>query len=209
MQHTWLKVNTEDLQAIEQAVATAESRTAGEIVPMIVHESTYSSHVPGLLMLAFFALFMVAMPALGLGGWIWNSVATLTAIILGYVLAQSAWVRRHVIPRHDQALAVLHRAQLEFHETGIPATHGRTGVLIFVSMRERRAVVLGDRAISEKIDAERWRSIVDELIKEMGRGRVKEAFTGAIAHVGEILAREFPASKHDTNELPNTLVVKD
>ena len=141
--------------------------------------------------------------------WIWDLAALVLSVVLAAVLSPLPFVQRLLTSKRDSASAVMTRAELEFLETGIPATEGRTGVLIFVSMHERRAVILGDKAISDRMKPEAWTEILAAMIVELKAGRVKEAFEGAIARVGDVLAREFPIQAGDTNELPNTLIVKD
>ncbi len=212
---SWLApyANENDLRQIETAVTQAEARTSGEIVPMIVRESSFSGHVPVITTLICFSFFMIVLPGVSsrLPGpsWSWDFAAAILSLLLGFVGARIPVVRRLITPRHDQAQSVFHRAQLEFHETGIPMTTGHTGVLIFVSLQERRAVVLADRAISDRLKPEAWVEIVNHLLENFRGGKLREGFTVAIEKVGEILAREFPAQASHTNELPNSLVVKD
>jgi putative membrane protein len=211
----WLTqyANENDLREIETAVAAAEARTAGEIVPMVVRESSFSGHVPYIVTLLLFAFFMIVLPVVAwrLPGppWAWDVAAAAFSCAIGWMSARSSALRRLFTPIHDQALSVFHRAQLEFHETGIPATTGKTGVLIFVSLQERRAVILGDQAISSHIKPDAWVEIVNGLLAQMRAGKMREGFTSAIAKVGEVLAREFPIQPGDVNELPNTLIVKE
>jgi putative membrane protein len=211
----WLArhANENDLLEIGKAVAQAESRTAGEIVPMIVRESSFSGHVPVIMTLLWFLFFMILFPLVSVRlpgpSWAWGFAAAILSVVLGWMFARIPFVRRLVTSHHDQAQSVFHRAQLEFHETGIPMTTGKTGILIFVSLQERRAVVLGDRAISDRLKPETWVEIVNHLLENFREGKMREGFTVAIEKVGEILAREFPVQPGDVNELPNVLVVKD
>lgn len=203
--------NEFDLQAIEQAVAAAEKRTSGEIVPMVVRESSLSGHVPVIGALLAFAFLMVVLPLVHLPGpaWIYDVVAVGLSFGFGFVSAHVPVLRRLFTSSEDLALSVLNRAQLEFHQTGIPQTEGRTGVLIFVSLLEHRAVILGDESISAKLNKETWVEVVDGLLACMKERDLRAGYVEAIGRVGDILAREFPIQPNDVNELPNTLVVKN
>jgi putative membrane protein len=210
----WLTsyANESDLREVEAAVAQAEKRTAGEIVPMIVKESTLSGHVPVIASLLIYVILITVVIAVGdrLPGpsWAYDLALVLVSPLLGFMLAKNSGVRRLLTSKQDQVVSVLNRAQLEFHETGIPLTEGRTGVLIFVSLQERQAVILGDESISSKLDEKTWVDIVDGLLKHMKARRLKDGYIEAIAKVGAILEREFPIKPGDTNELPNSLVIK-
>ncbi len=212
---SWLAshLNEQDLLAIETAVAQAETRTAGEIVPVIVQSSSYSGHVQIVIALVSLLFFTTTISVLNWylphPIWVWELVAVALSLAAAFLLPKFSSVRRALTPPHDLAGAVFRRAQLEFHETGIPVTTGKTGILIFVSMHEHRAVVLGDKSISEKLKPEVWIGIVDQMLAKFREGKMRDGFTGAIAEVGEILAREFPIQPDDVNELPNKLIVKD
>jgi putative membrane protein len=212
---SWLSsyANENDLREIEAAVAQAETKTAGEIVPMVVRTSTLSGHVPVIGALLAFSFFMIVIPFLisRVPGpeWVYDIAAVFLSFVFGWAMAKSAWVRRAFTSARDQELSVLNRAQLEFHETGIPLTEGRTGILIFVSLQERRAVILGDESISKKLDEKTWIEIVDDLLRHMKSRDLRGGFIEAIQKVGTLLEREFPIKPNDTNELPNSLIVKD
>ena len=205
--------NEKDLRDIEEAVARAEKSTAGEIVPMVVRESTLSGHVSAIGTLLAFAFLMLLLPAaqslLPGPSWAFEFGAGGLSLIIGRLLEMTSFARRLFTTAHDRAVSVVNRAHLEFHETGITLTEGRTGVLIFVSLLERRAVILGDESISAKLDEKTWVEIVDGLLAHMKRGDLRAGFVEAIEKVGAVLAREFPIQAGDTNELPNSLVVKE
>lgn len=215
MTPVWIQsiLSEQDFPLIEASVAKAELGTSGEIVPVIVHSSSFDSHVGILLTLIFFTVFSVILPFViwHLPGelWIWEIAAVILSFLLGWVFARSGAVRRLLTPARDQAAAVFRRAQLEFHETGIPATVDKTGVMIFVSVHEHRAVILGDAAISAKLKPEVWVEILNEMLAKFGEGKAREGLELAIEKVGVILSREFPIKPGDVNELSNSLVVKD
>lgn len=211
----WLEryVNEADLRKIEDAVGLAESRTAGEIVPMIVGSSSFVSHTFATALLVIFSALLLVSPLIAGHLWIhpvlWDTSMFLLSFVAAFALIRLAFVRRALTPWPDRVTAVDRRAQLEFYATGIPSTTGRTGILIFVSVFERRAVILGDEAISARLKPETWVEIIDELLLKIRAGRFADGMTETIAKVGEILAREFPIQPDDVNELSNKLVVKD
>lgn len=210
-----LNLTKEDRAAIEAAVTRAEKTTTGEIVPIIVEKSSYIRHVPVVIALAIFTAAVLLLPSflwLVPGpAWAWEIAAVALSVVLAIALSKVKFVQRLLTPRKDAAKAVFRRAEYEFLHTGIPETNGRTGVLIFVSMLEHRAVILGDRAISEKLAPEVWIEILESMIGELRAGRIAPAFTGAIDRVGALLAREFPVTegRENPNELSNKLIVKE
>jgi putative membrane protein len=131
----------------------------------------------------------------------------LAAGLLGAWLATWAPVERRLSGRRDLDQAALDRAEQAFLEHGVHRTVHGTGVLIFASLREHRAVILGDRGIHARMGDAEWRRAVDALVAGIRRGAPADGFTDAIAMVGARLAEHFPRSPGDAaaNELPDEL----
>jgi putative membrane protein len=130
-------------------------------------------------------------------------------IVLIRVLFQRPWVQRFLTLPEDLHQQVEERAVLEFFRNDLSQTHDSTGVLIYLSMMERRAVVLGDRGIAAQLKPEVWNSIIDRLVHHMGRKELAEAMCQAIQQVGDVLATHFPAQGSPRNELKNQLLIRD
>ena len=201
-------------ERIESAIADAESHTSGEIVPILVRRSSTVGHVS----LVSFSLLLLCvvladLPAYGaeLGGphWVWLGACWLLAGGLALGLSRLDLVRRLLTPRLDQIRQVELRAEIEFYEHRVGQTRGNTGILLFVSLMEHRAVVLADRSIAEKLDAEIWQELVDLMIQGVKRGDLAAGMKEAIQRCGELLAPHFPIAEDDSNELRDHLVVKE
>jgi putative membrane protein len=85
-------------------------------------------------------------------------------------------------------------------------TAGRTGILIYLSMAERRAEIIGDQAITSVTTPETWGEAMAALIVEVKEGRVAEGMVAAIEEVGVVLSQHFPRSAGDMNEIPDKLI---
>lgn len=199
---------------IERAIAEAESRTSGEIVPMLVRRSSTVGHVPMLCFcLLLLAVLLLDLPAwlTGLGGPHWAWVAACWGVTAGLALGLSRLdaTQRLLTPRGDQDQQVDLRAEVEFYELGITETRDRTGILLFVSRMEHRAVVLADRSIAQRLDAAVWQELVDRMILGVKRGDLAGGLSEAVLRCGELLAPHFPIADGDVNELRDRLVVKD
>ena len=86
-------------------------------------------------------------------------------------------------------------------------TTGRTGVLIFVSIAEKRVEIIADSGIDAQVEKGIWQKIVDDFTADIGAGRAVEGFERAIGRIGELLAQHFPPRDIDPNELPDHLIV--
>lgn len=212
---SWLKsaLTHEQVDKLSQLVADAESRTTGEIVPVLVHRSTAVGHVKWILTGIFMALFLVmeAFYSHFSWGWHWTwlpPIAFVVILFISYELAKLDWVQRIFTPQADEDMQVYQRAELEFYRSHIKKTVGGTGILIFVSWMERRAVILADEGIAAHYPEETWDEVVDLMVQEFKKGRTYEGFEVAIRRCGEILQSKLPVSGTNHNELRNHLVIK-
>jgi putative membrane protein len=172
-------------ERIETAIADAESHTSGEIVPVLVRRSSTIGHVP---LIAFSLILLgvllsdlpVYLSRLGGPHLLWVGASWLLALGLAIGASRLDFVQRLLTPRIDQTQQVEMRAEIEFYEHGVGQTEGNTGILLFVSLLEHRAVVLADHAIAEKVDHEVWQELVDLMIDGVKRGDLAEGLTEAI-----------------------------
>jgi putative membrane protein len=85
-------------------------------------------------------------------------------------------------------------------------TLGRTGILLYLSLREHRADIVADEAIASKVSAEVWGDAMAALIERVRAGRPGEGMAEAVAYMGVILAEHFPRGSENPNELPDRLI---
>jgi putative membrane protein len=222
-----------DRAAIEAAVAEAEGRTLGEIYCVLAQEASDYREVP----LAWAAAAALLAPALLLlagievqapelfdTGWTAAQVggvaeAAARAALLGAILLQGLLfaavllavsappLRRALTPRGLKRDRVRRRAQEVFLTKGLHATRDRTGVLIFVSFRERMAEIIADEGVASKVEPRVWDEAMAALVAGIRRGEPAAGFTAAIRMCGAVLAEHFPPGARDNpNELPDSLV---
>ncbi len=197
---------------ISDAIRKAEAGTSGEIVCVLARRSD-DYFFPAAFVLTVGA--MIASLAVGL--WIdqtwhtlqfWQFVAI--QIAAGAALLALIWLRPglriHFVPRRLRYIRAHRAAVAQFLATNIHATQGRTGVLIFVSLAERYAEVIADRAIDARVPQERWNAIVAHLVAHAAKGEIVAGFEHAIAETGALLAEGFPRGADDANELEDRLV---
>lgn len=210
------RFSDQDLQRIRAAVQAAERKTRGEIVPMVVPASARyreAAFRTGLILGLLTLAGLVTAEAYWLPwGWHagnagWLLLAVLLAYGIGQWLGACPSVVRLVTSRERMAFKVRRRAELAFYEHGLHKTQEGTGILIMVSLLERRVQVLADRAINERVPPGTWDALTQELIQGIKDGRPTEALCQAIARCGDLLADYFPARPGDNpDELGDELV---
>ncbi len=212
----WLKayLKPEEAENIAEAIREAESTTSGELVPMIVRRSSTIGHVPVILMTLLVVLFFVLdgparqIEALG-EHWIWYLADIVLLMAVTAVGARLPWMQRLLTTRSDQAFQVDSRSVIEFYESNINRTRDATGVLIFVSMMERRAVVLADKAINDRVSKDTWTNVCNQLIAGIKKKNLGQAISFAVQECGKIMTPEFPIQSDDENELKDQLIIKE
>ena len=220
-----------DHEKIRAAVEAAEARTSGEIVCVLAREcSDYwevpvgwaagvSLIAPGAALLAGFRPDFIE--RLG-GGWTAAHASSVDSAIgqalMAYVIVQAALfvavalfvsiplVRRLLTPGSLKKERVRRRAQEQFAARALHLTEGKTGVLIFASLAERRAEVIADEAIVAKVDPAAWSGVLAALVAGMKARDPGAGFASAIARAGDLLAEHAPRGPNDHNELPDTVI---
>ena len=152
-----------------------------------------------------------------LGGWTheWTTaqIVTLT-VTLGLVKFVAVWaiqlwdpLKFFLIPPPLKTFRVHERAIRHFKVGAERRTHGRTGVLIYVSLKEHRAEIVADEPIAEKVSAEVWGEAMADMLAGIKQGQLAEGIAAGVRDVGAVLAAHFPRDEEDTNELPDRLIV--
>jgi len=118
----------------------------------------------------------------------------------------SGEIRVHVTQRKPENIE--ERARARFELLGMTKTAERNGVLLYIAPRARRFQILGDVGIHERCGPDFWKEVAGEIEEHFRKGEFTEGIVRAVDHVGEVLARHFPRSEKDKDELPNVLDVE-
>jgi putative membrane protein len=215
-----------DRERVSAAVAAAELRSAGEIVTIVTRQSDDYGDV-ALVWSAFAALLALTALAIApdfyldlydrlMSGWVqqWTpqGVFTVAAFVAGLKFA-GVWLillwrplRLLLTPGPVRHQRVRNRAVTCFKVGAERRTHGRTGILIYLSLAEHRAEIVADEAIAAKVEPEVWGEAMAAMIAHLREGRLGEGMAAAVERVGAVLAEHFPRAGDDRNELPDRLI---
>ena len=206
---------TLDEDRVRKAVADAETRTSGEIVPFVVPRSddyevaiwrgASACAVLGLGLVLLFVQFYEGWDF----GWVYTSWgAVLIAVLAGTLGAvATAFIRplRRALAGNDLLDRTVHnRAMRAFVEEEVFNTRDRTGILIFVSLLEHRIEVIGDAGINQRVDPDDWIDVVERIRTCIKNGNLTEGLVDAIGMCGDLLEKSGVAVRaDDENELSN------
>ena len=200
----------EDHRAVKRAVAEAEKRTVGEILPVVVERS--DPH-PAADWLAALCLLLVG-SALSAAWLPWSQPYLLMLCqfgmgLVGFGLARGLPDFKRIFISEDRASSVAEeQAFQEFYANGLHKTEAATGVLIFVSLLEHRVIVLADEGVDHVVDAEFWAATDEAILEGIRRGSLRDGLIDGVGRVGQVLAEHCPWKAGDRNEIPDRVIVR-
>ena len=218
-------------RAIEEAVRSAEAKTAGEIVVMVADTSALyrEAAVLGAVVLGVFSALaaeilvrvflmhgsfwaeggssfiyqLLTATATRISVWTFIPLMIVSFYIWKFVITKLPRLKLLFVSKTRLEEAVREGAVRAFYEKGLYRTRDETGILIYISLHERRVWILGDRGINGKIQPDFWGSLFSVLAQSIRDGRAGAVITSVIEKCGDELARHFPRKPDDTDELDN------
>lgn len=199
-----------DCDKISKAVLEAERQTTGEIVPMIVAQS---DDYPGArwrlaiviaLLFGFLVYFFfeVLDPA-------WILWAQIPGLYIGYWLGTFSVVLKPFLASSKIDEEVHQRALQAFFSHNVHATENRTGILIMASLLEHRVEILADTGINAKVSKDTWQGILADMVSRIKSSELTDGFCIAVRECGEVLAKNFPGTHDNPNEIKNKVILED
>lgn len=198
-------LSADEKRSIEQAVEAAERRTAGELVVVVARRSDdYAVFRASLAAALTVALGAETAYLLDAPLWLLFTAQLPMGALLYLLVGHSAWLRWFV-PKAVREEAVLQRAFSEFMQNGVGNTRERSGVLVFISEAEHRAIILADQGINARVASSEWQTDIDTLIQAIRKREAGKGLLAVIQRIGDILAESFPPQPDDENELSDVV----
>ena len=201
---------------VTAAVEKAEKLTAGEIVVMFISAS-YHYPMANVIGATTFAIPLALIFTPVIGGWLWIGnqnmwlflgLLTVFFILLHEIIKRLLWLKRYFISRKEIDAEVKEAAITHFFNHGLYRTRDETGVLVLISVFERRVWILADRGINAKVPEGQWDDIVKMITAGIRQKRSADAICEAVEKIGALLKRHFPVKPDDTDELDNLIIEK-
>jgi len=202
-----------DLKAIEQAVRETEKKTSGEIVTYFrpasddYEETIWKGFIAGFLIPVIAQVILKTLPH-----WIEIPSEMVIPASLGCGILCAFFVfffpplRRLFAGRAKMRQMTQLRATEAFLANEVFKTRSRSGILIFLSLFERKVILLADSGIHSKVQQSDWDRITSALTDLIRQNKKTEALIKAVAMCGDLLvSRGFQAGPGDVNELGDQL----
>ena len=159
---------------------------------------TYN-HLFGAIVALFGLVFVLFSPIEFHTYWIPFDVILLF-VAGAWVSSRGNWIRQLLTSQKFRANAARNGAAAMFYEAGIANTSAENGMLVYLSLLERRLEVIADRGILKAVPPLKWNQCVFEL-KQMGKQATPQKFIDGLLMTGKLLAEHLPATGENPNEL--------
>jgi len=195
----------ESKAAFSEAVRTVEEASSAELVVAVRQRSGSYVHVNltvGILVGLAALAFLLYSP------WshelIWFLVDPVVAgAVAGLVCLRSPLLTRIFTRQMARRGRGETAARSVFVERRVHSTSGRTGILLYLSLLEREAVLVTDLAVEALAATGAWRAAVDEIESAMLRGASGLEVAAKVRGLAAVLGPALPRSENDVDELPN------
>ena len=97
------------------------------------------------------------------------------------------------------------RSLVVFKRLRLNKTSLRNGVLIYLSVMDRRFAILGDEGINNVVEDGFWNDVKDLMQSHFKEGRFVEGLEQGIQRCGEKLKTYFPHQSDKINEIPDEI----
>jgi len=189
-------------QAISEAVQELERCSCAEVVVEVRARSGSYAHADARFasLVAFVALLILLFSPWPFAP-IWVAVDVAVVWFLGVFTARrSLAVERLMTTAKERAERVRLVAASVFHDRGIANTEGETGVLVYLSVLERRIELLADRGVLEAVPALEWNRLAAEA---RARHATPAMLVEVVRALTPLLERHLPIREGDEDELCN------
>jgi putative membrane protein len=206
-------LTADEAASLDALVARLETATGVQLVPAVVGKSDSYAEIPWkafALGASLSALAVVIVDYLR-PAWVTASTAVLHAMIVLAAAGACALLSifapplaRLLLRRTRAEMEVRQFAESLFLRHGLFATRARTGVLVLVSLFERRIEIVADTGLDARVSAAEWRAVIGRMAPHLRDRRPFDALRDALAAVETLLAgKGIRAEAGASDELPN------
>ncbi|MBN1541841.1 TPM domain-containing protein [candidate division KSB1 bacterium] len=196
---------------LNELIAQTEKRTGAQMVLACVDRCDSYPELPwkafafGAALSGFLFLFLQLLFSYRAAPVLLAIMVTLAGgavfALLTILLPQFA---RWFLSAHRIESEVKQYAQALFLEHELFATRSRKGILLLVTLFERRIEILPDRGLGHQLTDQNLRGVLDEMIPLLKRAKIYLAFEVGLEQLGGLM--EPAAAGSEENELPDQII---
>jgi putative membrane protein len=198
-----MNINEDFKETVAKKIKLIEKNTTCEVVPMIVKSSgvyreshftwaiVFSILFPSIL---YFSPFHFTNPI----DYIYSQMLGLVA---GLLISFIPLFKRVFIKKSDLSYEVEEKAANAFLNYNLHLTLNHNGILILVSLFERKIKIICDKNVKDKLEQQVFNDLVSNFGKNFKSDGLKNSFLKAIDELHIILSIHFKREENSKNEL--------
>ena len=206
-------LSSEELEIISSAIEKAEKKTGGELILHVNSKSDSYTETSWKSGMFFFIIYFFIILLMHIYKVEFPFMNKYYAVPVGSVLTFFAGLVTPIIIPHYKRFIIgkemmnyytsLKAYEVFLHEE-VFNTKQRTGILIYLSLFEKTAVILGDSGINSKVGLDEWSKIISVITEGITTGRKAGSIVTAIEMCGDLLEKAgVKKETADTDELSN------
>ncbi|EKD41305.1 MAG: hypothetical protein ACD_73C00772G0002 [uncultured bacterium] len=211
-----MKFTEQEYEIIKNKVVEVEASLSGEIVPVIASQSDdyLEAGFRGSLILAMAAAIQLIILQQFQLVWVPHPLLFLLGLMvvfsyLGHLLVMKSEILKRFFGGSLMERRVFEKANMAFLNHEVFKTEERTGILIYMSLLERRVCVIADSGINKLVAKGVWEAAIDLMVNQIKLGKPVDGLLVGITELGNILKKYgFHKTNADINELSDDLIVK-
>ncbi|MDA7681594.1 hypothetical protein N8603_04335, partial [Verrucomicrobiales bacterium] len=143
------------------------------------------------------------------------NIFLIASIIAGFAIGAAVanrigWLKKLFTPSSEMKDEVINKASQIFYDQRVHHTSADSGLLIFISFLEKRAVIFTDEKIEKDLGIKTIESLCDKLTDSLRQKKSpSDSMIQIIEEAGTLLAELLPRDNADENELSDALVCID
>jgi len=208
-------LSEEDLEAVREAIEGAEQRTSAEFVCAVATESDRYDRAESIAGLGLGVLLLALVQAghdnwlVASGSWAptggvhlaWQIGSVVVGFVVGSFVASYWHALRRLLVAPDHLRGAVERAGWRvFGMNKLSSTEDRAGVLVYVSLFERKVAVLADGGAREVLGDEIIGELRDIAVDRLKDDRPRATFVDTVERAADALEEELPADERDPDD---------
>jgi putative membrane protein len=204
-----------DRAQLDQRVTEAEKRTKAQIVLAVIKRSDTYAELPWKAFAMGVSVAGLLVIILDLFTQTWNSnsmvhIAVAATLAVGAIFA----LLTVFVPGFARLFLSANRAEVEvrqyadsiFLSRELFATDKRTGILLLISLFERRVVILPDKGLSNRLSKDAMRDVIAAMSTYLRRTETSRAMEEGLERLCRILEPTANGAEDTKNELPDDII---
>jgi putative membrane protein len=202
-----------DRSQLEGLIAQTEKRTKTQIVLSVIQRSDSYIELPWKAFALGVSLAGLLVLILNLPFYDWYPPVTALTSVAGTLVGGTVFALLTVlIPSFAKRFLADERAEVEvkqyaqsqFLDRELFATSSRTGILLMLSLFERKVVILPDKGLDNHLSLEAMQRIIASMTPFLKRKQINRAFTIGLEELSQVLGTAVKGSGKD--ELPDEII---